>query len=112
MYQDTLLQSLAITAAQGKLQTCQDVLSVTTALSGGLSYKSLAIPDWAHGFRMYPNAAIRFAIGEMPVFTTATFVLGAHANASEWTTKYLADGASRTLQMVTLATATVTVEVF
>jgi hypothetical protein len=112
MYAENVLSNLALTAAAGKIRTCQCVLSVTTALSGGLSYKTLTLPDWAHGFRIYPTVDTRFAIDEMPIFTTATFVVGGIATASLWTTKYIPDGIARTLQMVVAATGTVTVEVF
>jgi hypothetical protein len=110
MYQDNLLQTLAITAAQGKLQTCQNVLSVTTALSNGLSTQSYALPTGTKAVRLYPTAAVRYAIGEMPVMTTATFVAGATANASEWKTIYIDPSVSTTLQAVTAATCTLTVE--
>jgi len=110
MFQDNLLQALAITAAQGKLQTCQNVLSATTALSGGLSTQSYTFPLGTKIVRLYPTAAIRYAIGEMPITSTATFVVGAIANAAEWKTIYIDPSVSTTLQATTAATCTLTVE--
>lgn len=110
MYSDTVLNSLAITAVQGGLYTCQNVLSVTTALSGGLSTQAYTFPTGTKIVRLYPNAAIRYAIGEMPVTSTATFVVGAIANASEWKTIYIDPNKSTTMQATTVATCTLIVE--
>jgi len=111
MFSDTVLNTLAITARESKLQSQQATLQTTIL---GQGWYSFSIPDWANAFRAYPSAAARFAINAAPLaISTATFVLGGVLDATTWTTKVLGEGTSRTLQVTTAATATtVIVEVY
>ena len=113
MFQDNVLQTIAINARNGMLKSVQDILSSTLTAGVATTYKIYTLPDWVHGFRIYPSAAIRFAIGEIPAaIGTTTFVVGGIGNINEWTSKIVEDGVSRTLQVTTLATATITLELF
>ena len=103
MYLENVLQSLAFNARQGGLVSMQATMLSTL---GVLAYNSITLPDGANGFRIYPSAAVRFAINEDPVAITTTFVAGAVADATAWTSKMLVPGISRTLRFTAASTAT------
>ena len=113
MYQDNVLQSLAINAREGKLQTYQNTMTVTAV---GIALLSIDLPDWANSFRIYPSAVMSYAVNEAPTLlaaVTATWVVGGYLAATTWLEKSIDSGLSRTLQLKTAATTTtVIVEVF
>ena len=111
MYADTVLTNLAINARSECLQTYQNTLNTTV---GTRAFLSIALPDWANGFRAYPSAAARFAISEAPqAQSNATWATGGILDATAWTTKSIGTGSSRTFQLSMAATATtIVLEVF
>lgn len=112
MFQDNVLQSLAVNAVKNRLASVQVTLD-STLVEAGPVIKLLTLPDWANSMRIYPTAAIRFAIGEQPeTMSTATFSIGAIADAGAWQTRGLDTSKSRVLQMTTASTSVVTVEIF
>ena len=81
----------------------------STKLSGGLwtlgsasVVESVAVPDWANGFRLRPSADTRFAVGEDPAASGAeTLTTGNTAYANETEVRLLESGTGRTLRLLT-----------
>ena len=86
---------------------------MTTA--AGIATYSFTLPDFCNAFSLHATSTIRYAIGEAPAAaSTATFAAGGiFDGTTAWITKYIEDGASRTLQIRSDATGVkVEVEVF
>jgi hypothetical protein len=111
MYADNVLQAVTRDLATSGNTSMQWTMAVTIA--GSIYFKSVTLPDTASVLRVYSNAAIRLALSEQPVaISTATFVVGSVLNASEWGVFALANGLSRTLQMTSAGTATITMDLY
>lgn len=111
MYQDNVLQNVVRPLKSGKNVSRQAVLSAT--ITGDVYYASVTIPDTATVVRVYSDLALRLALSETPALaSTATFVVGAILNATEWGTFALANGLTRTLQMTAASTATITMDLY
>ena len=74
---------------------------------------SVAVPDGAVGFRLYPATAVRFAVGEDPEeaatsgdasdpadIQVSELAVGSIAKANAWEVRYLPSGGSRSLRLV------------
>ena len=90
-------------ARQGELKSIQVTLSGTPG-----TITTMSVPDSAVGFRLYPGAAVRFAINENPAaiatssdatIATSALAVGGIARASEWAVRLLPPGATRTLRL-------------
>lgn len=102
MYADNVLSNAVRQMATGQNKSMQSVLDSTIT---GIRRKIISIPDGVSVLRLYSDQIIRVALSEIPdLISTATFGIGSICNASEWTTFVLANGLTRTLQIVTAAT--------
>jgi hypothetical protein len=85
----------------------------TAALSSGLwtldsttVVESIAIPNFARGFRLRPSSDVKFAVGEDPVANGAeTLTVGNTAYANETEVRLLDPGTGRTLRLLTTVAA-------
>jgi hypothetical protein len=75
---------------------------------------SITIPNWAQGFRLYPNADIRFMIDSAPQAASGGVILdGGTAKSDLWESRTLLnDGNTHTLYLLSAASMSVVVEVF
>ena len=111
MYSDNVLQNVTRRLKTSGNTSMQHTLNTTIA--GAIYFKSVNIPDTASVVRIYSNVAARIALSEAPVaISTASFVVGSVLNASEWGTFALDNGLSRTLQMTSAGTATITMDLY
>jgi len=75
-------------------------------LGSTLVVETVAIPDWANGFRLRPSSDVKFAIGEDPVAIGAeTLTVGNTAVANEPEVRLLVAGTGRQLRLRTTVNA-------
>jgi hypothetical protein len=111
MYQENIVGNTTRRLKTSNNTSMQHLMATTIA--GAIYFKSIDIPDTASVARIYSNAALRVALTEQPVaISTASFVVGSVLNASEWGTFALDNGLSRTLQMTSAGTATITIDLY
>ena len=73
----------------------------TWTLGSASIVDSIAVPDWARGFRLRPSADLRFAVNEDPVASGAeVLTVGNTAYSGETETRLLEAGAGRTLRLL------------
>ena len=91
----------------------QAVINATLSTSGGIYAMSISVPDGIQTAALYPSTAMKVAFGELPAaISTAAFTAGDYMVASTWYTYALDNGLSRTLQLLTVASGNVFIDLY
>lgn len=87
------------------------IASITATLGAIGTVTTIAIPNWANGFRLYPDGEIKFDIGRDPqdLATASTTIAlgdlgrGGYAKQSSWEVRLLQSTPSRELRLTGVA---------
>jgi hypothetical protein len=110
MFQDNVLTNVTRDLKTGLNLSMQAVLATSAS---GIYAITVTIPDTVSSLRTYSSLAHRIAFAETPAaISTASFVVGAIVNASEWSSFGLANGLTRTVQITTASTGNVFLDVY